>query len=148
MKRGLVPVRGPIFQIQNLALLPAEDGDDQIEFAVAVEVPDAHVADAPHSVEQDDGREPPLTISPQPDDAPGAVIGGLQAPQVGDHQILDAVTVQIDDFHVTRTEYIGQQAATRRTLVGLHHPDLSGVDVAHDHVEFVVGKGGARGGRS
>ena len=81
---------------------PSELGNNQVEIPVAVEVRGLGVGDAAKPAGQSDRRERSVGHPLEPDDTPDAIVGRRWAPQVGDDEILDPVTVQVDDLGMRR----------------------------------------------
>src|SRR5437868_4189570 len=107
-EHGPGPVGGAIFKIGDLsAVPPAEDGHDQVELAVAVEVGDLDVGDAADSFQESDGREAAVGSAAQPDDAAHPAVCGRETSQAGDDDVEYAVSIQVDDFRVRGIGHFG-----------------------------------------
>ena len=125
-----------VFEKQQLAgCLPAKDADDQVELAEAAEIGRLHVGHAAHLVQQGDGRERTVGPSAQPDDAAAAQVGRRKAAEVGDDDVEDAVTVEIDDFGMGRVGDVRQHFPGRVRLVRPQQHDQTILHVASKNVE-------------
>ena len=140
-KDRLGPIGSPVLQIDDLArATPAEDGDDQVELAVAVEISRLHVRDAAHPFEQSDRREGAVGRAAEPDHAADLVVGRVEDAQVGDDDVRRAIAVQIDDFGVAGCPmcsrgWAGQFSPSRRLGSRVHDLNAAGHDLAHEDVQ-------------
>ena len=101
-------VGGPLlFQQEDLAGgVPAEDGDDEVEVGVAVEVGGLNVAHTSQAREDDAGLVGAVLLSLEPEYAAPAFVGRHRNAEIGDQEIADSVAVEVSDFGVGRMSQI------------------------------------------
>ncbi len=135
----LGPVGRLIFEEEDLAGgVEAEGGDDQVELARAAEVGGLHVGHPADALQQSDGRVGAVGPAAQPDDAAALAVGRLEAAEVGDDDVEDAVAVQVHHLGVAGVRHRRQHAPGGVGLGGLqqHDPSLArgGAHVAGEDV--------------
>ena len=122
----VLPVGGLVLQVDDLAgLAPAEDGHDQVQLAVAVEVSGLHVRHAPTPSSSVMGVKVPSALPRSQMTRAQLGIGRRGAAEVGDDQVLDAVAIEVHHLGMSRDRQLGQHAPGRIGLVRPQHADLA-----------------------
>jgi hypothetical protein len=102
--------RPALLQEEDLAGdVPAEDGDDEVEVAIAIEIGGLNVAHSSQAGEEDPGLVRPVFPSLEPEDPAQALVRGNGNPEIRDQNIHDPVVVQVGDFGVGRMSQIGRE---------------------------------------
>ena len=80
--------RPALFQEEDLAgHVPAEDGDNEVKVAIAIEIGGLNVAHSSQAREEDPGLVRAVFPSLEPEDPAPAVVGGNRNPEIGDQKI-------------------------------------------------------------
>lgn len=102
------PLARMLFEPQDLSSGITERGHDKINVTIAIEITRLNIGHPPHTFQQDVRVIAALGLFQPDDPADVAVVGG-KIPQHGDHKILIAVTIQIDEGGMRGSDQIGSQ---------------------------------------
>src|SRR5207253_4373185 len=95
-KHGLGPVSRAVFQVRDLSgVSPAEDSNNQIELAVAVEIRGLNIGHAADAGEERDRRERAVRGAAQPNHASQTPVRGCEVAETSDNDVQNAITVQV-----------------------------------------------------
>ncbi len=89
--------------------VPAEDGDDEVEVAIAVEIGSLDVGHSSQARKEDPSFVGAVFPPLEPENTAQAVVGRDRDPEIGDQDIMDPVAVQVGDFGVGRIGQVGRE---------------------------------------